>query len=82
MTKATIRATKSRESKASTLWCIEWIYPPMSGIWGSTYWATTYPDSDQIYLQTGAKRRHVATGQATKLLPLVRSAIEQARQAA
>ena len=71
-------ATIERQGNASTLWCIKW--PSSARHWGKTYYATTYPNSDLIYLETAAKRRHVSNLQGAKLMPQVRAAIEQAKQ--
>lgn len=61
-----------------TVWKIQW--PSIQGVkWGKTYYATTYPDSDLIYLETAAKHRAVAAKQGGKIITQVRQAIERAR---
>ena len=74
--KARFQLTKETETAARTVWRAKWIYPPMSGKCGSTYFATTYPESALIYLETGAKRRHVGNGVATRILPIIRAALQ------
>lgn len=59
-----------------TVWLIKW--PSTMTKQGKAYYATTYPDSKLIFLETAANRRAVATGPATKLLGQVREAIAAA----
>lgn len=46
---------------------------------GPTYFAITYPDSDQLAIETAAKRRPVAQGVAMRIGDQVRQAIEAAK---
>lgn len=70
-----IVARKVTETANQTKWFVEWVYPIMSGKQGKSYYATTYPASDLIFLETSAKRRKVANGVATKIVAQVRAAI-------
>jgi hypothetical protein len=42
-----------------------------------SYWATTYPDSDLLFLRT-ASGRVIPTGAARKLIPIIKDAIAKA----
>jgi hypothetical protein len=79
MAKPKIRATKVNETANRTVWLVEWVYPAMSGKWGKSYYVTTYPSSDLLYLETAAKRRQVAKGTATKITPQIREALAAAQ---
>ena len=70
-----LRLTKHSETPNQTVWLADWVYPPMSGKWGKCYWVTTYPDSDLIFLQTGAKKRPVSQSVATKITAQIKSAL-------
>lgn len=72
------KATMVRENSACTCWTVKW--PGRPGyVEGKTYRATTYPDSDLIFIETGARRVPVTGMNATKLTPIIRAAIERAR---
>jgi len=45
---------------------------------GSAYRATTFPNSNSIYIQTGAKGRPAASKVVERLMPIVRAAIARA----
>lgn len=79
MAKPNVKATKVSESANRAIWLVEWVYPAMSGKWGKSYYVTTYPNSDLLYLETAAKRRQVAKGTATKIIPQIREALAAAR---
>ena len=78
MTK-TPRATIHVRGDNYTIWFVQW--PSTHYKWGKSYYATTYPNSDLIYLETAAKRRHVAELTASKIMPQIRSAIAKAEAA-
>jgi hypothetical protein len=58
-----------------TEWRIKWTHG------GPTYFAFTYPDSDLVTLETAAKRRPVSALVARRIHPMVRVAIDAARNA-
>lgn len=73
-------ATVVSQDNQATLWRVQW---PCSGSrWGKTYFATTYADSDELLIQTGAKRQVAAEGVAKKLEPAIRQAIASAKASA
>lgn len=67
------RVTSVDRHPDRTIWEIR--FPGTAQVIGSTYFATTYPDRDQISLQTGARRQPVAMKTAAALEPRIRSAI-------
>lgn len=71
------KATLLRETSGATYWRIDW--PSTMQKWGKSYYATTYPDSEHVFLETAAKRRPVSELQARKIVGQVRAAIERAR---
>ncbi len=72
------KATIARDTPGvCTVWFVEWPSTPRK--WGKSYYATTYPNSELIYVETAAKRRKVADGVATKLKDQLREAINRAR---
>jgi hypothetical protein len=70
-------AQKSFEGEAMTVWLIKW--PSSITKQGKQYFATTYPGSDHIFMETAAKRRPVSSTQGRKLLPQIREAIARAQ---
>ena len=70
-------ATKVSESPNKTVWTVKW--PSRPNVGGKSYIATTYPNSQIIFLETAAKRRPVSKLVATKIFPQVRAAIEAAQ---
>ena len=75
------KATIAKEAPGVlTLWCIQWPSTLTGG--GKVYFATTYPDSDLVYIETAAKRRAVGGTVKMRLEPVVRAAIKRARGAA
>lgn len=70
------KATKVYESANKTVWQIDW--PSTMQKWGKTYFATTYPDSEIIFMETAAKRRPVSPLVGRKILPQIKAAISAA----
>lgn len=68
-------ATVESTDATSTVWKVT--IPARK--YAKVFLATTYPDSDLIYLQTSMRGRSIAASKATILLPLIRAAIERAR---
>lgn len=66
-------------SNARTVWVITTATGAGKAGDGPSYYANTYPDSDHVFLEKYESGRVVAPGQARKLLPLVRAAIEAAK---
>jgi hypothetical protein len=71
-------ATKIRQSDVRTVWRIE--LAGAAGKPGKVYLATTYPNSELVFLETEAGRA-LAKGVTTKLLPACRDAIQRALSA-
>jgi hypothetical protein len=69
-----------KEAACWTLWRIQWPSTPMKG--GKTYYATTYPGSELVFIETAAKRRPISTTQGRRISPQIRDAIQRARAAA
>lgn len=70
-------------SPACTIWTVEVPMPTNKSTRTlKRYQATTYPDSDLIYLQSGARGRAIPATHTTRLLPMVRAAIKAAQEAA
>lgn len=63
-----------------TVWSIQW--PSTMQKWGKTYIATTYPNSDLVFLETAAKRRPVSPLVGRKIIVQVRGAIDRAKSEA
>lgn len=59
-----------------TLWLVQW--PSTMTKWGKSYYATTYPNSELIFLETAAKRRPVSKLVAALIHEQVRAAIQRA----
>jgi hypothetical protein len=81
-TKPEASAQLVKTSDACTTWEVN--VPMPSGKSTRTtklYHATTYPDSDLIFLQSGVRGRAIPSTAATRLLPLVRAAIQKAQAA-
>lgn len=70
-------ATAVSQDNHATLWRVQW--PSSGSRWGKTYYATTYADSDELLIQTAAKRQVAAVGVAKKLEPAIRLAIAMAK---
>ncbi|TGT90885.1 MULTISPECIES: hypothetical protein [unclassified Mesorhizobium] len=62
-----------RTSDVQTTWMIDWPLGPQK-----SYYATTYPNSELISLETSATRRPVSGLVGRKIMPQVRDAIERA----
>lgn len=60
-----------------TVWLVQW--PSTAHNWGKSYYATTYPNSDLLFIETSAKRRPVSPLVGRKITPIIRTAIERAR---
>ncbi len=45
-----------------------------------SYGAVTYPNSDRLFIVTGARKRPVSEATATKVGPAIRAAIDQAKK--
>ena len=60
-----------------TVWRIK--YPSTAFKSGKVYFATTYPNSDLIYIETAVKHRQVSQGVATKITAQIRASIEEAK---
>ncbi len=67
-------AIKVSESGARTVWKVS--IPR-----GRTYRVTTYPRSEQVFVELDISRRAIPQGVATKLTPVLRKAIEAAQHA-
>jgi hypothetical protein len=83
---ARTRAAKTKRPTASmvrdtpcvcTVWLVQW--PSTVHKWGKSYYATTYPNSDLVFIETAAKRRPVSALVGKRIMPLIRTAIEEAR---
>lgn len=66
------KAKMLRTGDVQTTWQIDF---PLGG---KSYYATTYPSSTSIFLETTATRRPVSSLVARKIMPQVREAIEKA----
>lgn len=67
-------ATRVSQTPSSTKWRIELPSTPRKA--GKVYFATTYADSQLIYVTTGANQRPIAKGVGRKLHPKIRAAID------
>lgn len=67
-------ATRVSQTPSSTKWRIE--LPSTARKPGKVYFATTYRDSQLIYVTTGANQRPVPKGVGRKLHPKIRAAID------
>ena len=67
-----------RTGPAQTVWFVEW--PNTIRKQGKAYFATTYPNSDLVFIETAAKRRPVSSLVGRKILPEIRAAIERANR--
>ncbi|MDU8351008.1 hypothetical protein RYA05_03755 [Pseudomonas syringae pv. actinidiae] len=69
-------ATKVSESQNRTVWTVKW--PETTQGTGKSYYATTYPDSDLLFLETFEKRRPISKVTGHRLHSAAKSAIERA----
>ena len=72
-------ATIVSQSKAKTLWEVKW--PNTIRKIGKTYYASTYPGSDHVFIETAAKRRPVSELQGRKIRAEIEETIARARGA-
>jgi hypothetical protein len=72
-------ATRVSQYPSWTSWRINFPSTPKKD--GATYWATTYPNSDLVYVTTGAKRRPISKNVGRKLIPTIKAAIDAAIKA-
>lgn len=66
-------AKQVRTSDVQTIWFVQW--PSDMRKQGKSYYVTTYPNSDLIFIETAAKRRQVSSLVARKIAPEMRAAI-------
>lgn len=84
---ARTRAARTKQPTASmvrdtpgvqTVWLVQW--PNTVHNWGKSYYATTYPNSDLVFIETASKRRPVSPLVGRKITPLILAAIAEARK--
>ena len=66
------------QSPNQTKWSVRW--PSTTFKQGKAYIATTYPNSDALFLETAANLRIVSPNVATRITPLIRAAIAKAQE--
>ena len=71
-------ARKISETTEQTLWFVEWPSIPMRKQ-GKTYYATTFRGSDELHIETAAKRQKVAPRVEQRIAGAVRHAIANAK---
>lgn len=83
---ARTRAAKTKQPTASMVRdtpgvCIVWLvqWPHTVHKWGKSYYATTYPNSDLVFIETSAKRRPVSPLVGRRITPIIKASIERAR---
>ena len=59
-----------------TVWRVDW--PSTMVKQGKSYYATTYPGSDRIYIETVVRRRKVSELVGRNIISLIREAIQRA----
>ncbi len=69
-------ATKIAETANATRWVVRW--PSTMFKEGKTYRASTYPDSNLVFIETAAKRRAIGGRTKTALEPVIRDALRRA----
>lgn len=70
------RAERVFKSSNKTVWLVKW--PSTSFKWGKSYYATTYPNSDHVFMETAATKRPVSNLVGSKILPQIKDAIARA----
>jgi hypothetical protein len=73
------KATLESSSVNRSVWRIA--FPSTLLKEGAVYFATTYPNSDLIFLETGAKRHPLSNARAPKIVEAARQAIGDALKA-
>lgn len=72
------RAKRVRHTDGvQTVWLVEW--PSTAHNAGRSYYVTTYPNSDLIFIETSSKRRPVSERIGSRIGPAIRAAIQEAR---
>jgi len=63
-----------RESPGvQTVYLVQW--PSTAHNAGKSYYVTTYPDSDHLFVETTSKRRPVSPLVGRRIMPVIRDAI-------
>lgn len=75
--KKTPTAEKLEATPNQTTWLIK--FPSTKKVQGKKYVASTYPNSDTVYLQTATRGRALAAGAARNLIATARAAIKTAQ---
>ncbi|MBN3839345.1 hypothetical protein [Burkholderia sp. Ac-20349] len=69
------KLTKVSESPAKTLWKVE--FPSTPTKQGAAYYATTYPNSELIFVESAVERRKV---NGDRIVKAIRLALVEAKQ--
>lgn len=69
-------ASKVSESQSRTVWTVKWPETPKAA--GKSYYATTYPDSDLLFLESFDTRRPISKVTGHRLHSAAKRAIERA----
>lgn len=67
------KASLVRQTENRTVWLIK--FPSTVRKQGRAYYATTYPDSELLFIETAAKRRPVSHLVASRLTDQIKQAI-------
>lgn len=58
-----------------TVWLVQW--PSTAHNAGRSYYVTTYPNSELIFIETSSKRRPVSERIGSRIGPVIRAAIQE-----